>query len=192
MTLAFTVMDFLSILLIALGLAMDAFAVALGVGTTRKHVWFRPGFRLSFHFGLFQFLMPVIGWTLGTTVVQFIASYDHWIAFGLLAYVGVRMIKESFGEGDNQNSSDPTRKGMLVMLAVATSIDAFAVGLSLAMLKIPILYPSIVIGVVAAAMTVVGLALGHQLGSKFGKRMELVGGLVLIGIGLRVLITHLR
>jgi putative Mn2+ efflux pump MntP len=184
-------MDFLSILLIALGLAMDAFAVALGVGTTRKHVWFRPGFRLSFHFGLFQFLMPVIGWTLGTTVVQFIASYDHWIAFGLLAYVGVRMIKESFGEGDNQNSSDPTRKGMLVMLAVATSIDAFAVGLSLAMLKIPILYPSIVIGVVAAAMTVVGLALGHQLGSKFGKRMELVGGLVLIGIGLRVLITHL-
>jgi putative Mn2+ efflux pump MntP len=184
-------MDFPSILLIALGLAMDAFAVALGVGTTRKHMWFRPGFRLAFHFGLFQFLMPVIGWAVGTTVVRFIASYDHWVAFGLLAYVGGKMIKEAFGDGDHRNAADPTRKGMLVMLSVATSIDALAVGLSLAMLKIPILYPSIIIGVVTAAMTVMGLALGNRLGTQFGKRMELVGGLVLIGIGLRVLITHL-
>lgn len=184
-------MDFWSVLLIALGLAMDAFAVALGVGSTRRDVWFRPGFRLAFHFGLFQFMMPVIGWSVGTTVVQFIATWDHWIAFGLLAYVGGKMIKESFEEGDHTSSADPTRSWTLVMLAVATSIDALAVGLSLAMLKVQILYPSIIIGLVASAMTVLGLALGNRLGKAFGKRMELVGGLVLLGIGLRVVISHL-
>jgi len=184
-------MDFVSILLIALGLAMDAFAVALGVGTTCKKIWFRPGFRLAFHFGLFQFMMPIIGWALGTTISRFIEGWDHWIAFGLLAYVGGKMIKESFGDSDSRPGADPTRRWTLVMLAVATSIDALAVGLSLAMLKVQILYPSIVIGVVAAAMTALGLALGKQLGVRLGKRMELVGGLVLVGIGLRVLISHM-
>jgi len=191
MTLAFPVMDFLSVLLIALGLAMDAFAVALGVGAARRDVWFRPGFRLSFHFGLFQFLMPLIGWVIGASVVQLIASYDHWIALGLLAYVGGKMIKESFGDANDRHSTDPTRRWTLVMLAIATSIDALAVGLSLAMLRVPILYPSIVIGIVAATMTAIGLALGNRLGRQFGKRMELFGGLILIGIGLRVVITHL-
>lgn len=184
-------MDFGSVLLIALGLAMDAFAVALGVGTTRTDIWFRPGFRLAFHFGLFQFMMPIIGWAAGTTVVRFIESYDHWIAFGLLAYVGGKMIKESFEEGEIQADADPTRSWTLVMLAVATSIDALAVGLSLAMLQVHILYPSVVIGLVAAAMTALGLILGRRLGVQFGKRMALVGGLVLIGIGLRVVVTHL-
>ncbi len=183
--------DFITILLIAFGLAMDAFAVALGVGTTRKEVWFRPGFRLSFHFGLFQFMMPIIGWTAGGTIVRFIANWDHWIAFALLLYVGSKMIKASFEERKSHDSADPTRRWTLVMLAIATSIDALAVGLSLAMLKVQILYPSVVIGVVAAAMTALGLALGKRLGVQFGKRMELVGGLVLIGIGLRVLISHL-
>jgi putative Mn2+ efflux pump MntP len=189
--LAFTVMDFSTVLLIALGLAMDAFAVALGVGATYKKVWFRPGFRLSFHFGLFQFLMPVIGWEAGTTIVRFISGYDHWVAFGLLAYIGSRMIWESFQNENDHPRSDPTRKGTLVMLAIATSIDALAVGLSLAVLHVPILYPSIVIGIVAAGMTVLGLALGRQLSIRFGKRMELVGGLVLLGIGLRILFSHL-
>lgn len=184
-------MDFVTILLIAIGLAMDAFAVALGVGTTRQDVWFRPGFRLSFHFGLFQFMMPIIGWAVGGTIVRFIADWDHWIAFALLLYVGSKMIKASLEEGESHNDMDPTRRWMLVMLAIATSIDALAVGLSLAMLRVQILYPSIVIGIVAAAMTALGLALGKRLGTRFGKRMELVGGLVLIGIGLRVLISHL-
>jgi putative Mn2+ efflux pump MntP len=184
-------MDFVSVLLIALGLAMDAFAVALGVGTTRKDIWFRPGFRLSFHFGLFQFMMPILGWLGGATIARFIASWDHWIAFALLAYVGGKMVKESFGDGAAHNDSDPTRRWTLVMLALATSIDALAVGLSLAMIKVDILYPSLVIGVVAALMTALGLALGKQLGVQFGKRMELVGGLILIGIGLRVVLSHL-
>src|SRR5512136_433029 len=177
-------MDLATILLIAVGLGMDAFAVALSTGATRRDIWFRPGFRLPFHFGLFQFMMPIIGWIAGTTVVRFIGGYDHWIAFGLLAFVGGKMIKESFEGERHETSLDPTRKWTLVMLAIATSIDALAVGLSLALLKVPILYPSIIIGVVAAGMTAAGLALGSQLG-RFGKRMELIGGLVLIGIGLR-------
>ncbi len=184
-------MDFFTVLLIALGLAMDAFAVALCTGATGRRIWFRPGFRLTFHFGLFQFMMPIIGWAAGTTLVRFIESYDHWIAFGLLAFVGGKMVKESFDKGDDlEDSVDPTRKWSLVMLAVATSIDALAVGLSMAMLKVPILYPSIVIGLVAAGMTALGLALGCRLNT-WGKRMELVGGLVLIGIGVRLVISHL-
>jgi putative Mn2+ efflux pump MntP len=183
-------MDLPTILLIAVGLGMDAFTVALCTGAARREIWFRPGFRLSFHFGLFQFMMPIIGWAAGTTVVRFIESYDHWIAFGLLAFVGGKMINESF-EGEHHDiGTDPTRKWTLVMLAIATSIDALAVGLSLALLKVPILYPSIIIGVVAAGMTAAGLALGCHLG-RFGKRMELIGGLVLIGIGLRIVIEHL-
>lgn len=170
---------------------MDAFAVALCTGATGRRIWFRPGFRLSFHFGLFQFMMPIIGWTAGMTFVRFIEGYDHWIAFGLLAYVGGKMVKESFDKGDDlEEGVDPTRKWSLVMLAVATSIDALAVGLSMAMLKVPIFYPSIVIGLVAAGMTALGLALGCRLNT-WGKRMELVGGLVLIGIGVRILISHI-
>ena len=163
-------MDLPTILLNAVGLGMDAFAVALCTGATRRDIWFRPGFRLSFHFGLFQFMMPIIGWAAGTTFVRFIEGYDHWIAFGLLAYVGGKMIKESFEE-KREIGADPTRKWTLVMLAIATSIDALAVGLSLALLRVPILYPSIIIGVVAAGMTAAGLALGSRLG-KFGKRMS--------------------
>ncbi len=180
-------MDPITVLLIALSLAMDAFAVALSVGTQRRNVWFRPGFRLSFHFGLFQFLMPVIGWAAGEALVGYVAHYAHWVAFGLLIYVGGKMIKESFGDGEAQEKMDPTRGRMLVMLAVATSIDALAVGLSLAMLRVEILYPSIVIGLVAAAMTALGLAMGSRL-SRIGKRMELIGGLVLVGMGLRLVL----
>jgi putative Mn2+ efflux pump MntP len=180
-------LDLLSILLIALGLAMDAFTVALCTGATRKNIWFRPGFRLSFHFGLFQFMMPIIGWIAGTAFVRFIEGYSSWIAFGLLALVGVKMIRESFDKENEDVSVDPTRRWNLVMLAIATSIDALAVGMSLAMLRVPILFPSIIIGLVAAGMTVLGLALGCQL-ERFGKRMELIGGLVLVGIGLRILL----
>ncbi len=184
-------MDIFSILLIAFGLAMDAFAVALCTGATGRRIWFRPGFRLSFHFGLFQFVMPILGWAAGTAFVRFIESYDHWIAFGLLAFVGGKMVKESFDHGDDADDGlDPTRKWTLVMLALATSIDALAVGLSMAILQVPILYPSIIIGLVAAGMTALGLALGCRLNT-WGKKMELVGGLILIGIGVRIVASHL-
>lgn len=184
-------MSFIEILLIALGLAMDAFAVCLGAGTTRFVNGPRPVFRLAFHFGLFQALMPVLGWLAGTRIQQFIASFDHWVAFGLLAFVGVRMIRSGFDANSEAHLTDPSRGGTLVMLAVATSIDAFAIGLSLAVLQVAVFLPALVIGVVAAALSLVGLSIGSQLGKAFGKRMEVVGGLILLAIGIRVVLTHL-
>jgi putative Mn2+ efflux pump MntP len=184
-------MDFVSILLIAIGMAMDAFAVSLGIGTTRQASRPRPVFRLSFHFGFFQFFMPILGWSAGNTIASLIARFDHWVAMGLLAFVGGRMIRSGLDPHREAYPGDPSRGGTLVMLSVATSIDAFAIGLSLAMLGVHILYPSIVIGVVTAGLSLVGLLIGHKLGLTFGKRMEIIGGVILNGIGLRVLVTHL-
>lgn len=184
-------MDFPTILLIAVGLAMDAFTVSLGIGTTRRANMLRPIFRLSFHFGLFQGGMCILGWLAGSSVARLIASVDHWIAMGLLALVGGRMIRSGLDPSEVAQENDPSRGYTLVMLSVATSIDAFAVGLSLAILQVNILQASITIGVVASGLSLIGLLIGHKLGETFGRRMEILGGALLIGIGLRVLITHL-
>jgi putative Mn2+ efflux pump MntP len=184
-------MGFVEILLIAVGLAMDAFAVSLAAGALRQVHGARATFRLSFHFGLFQFMMPVIGWYAGSSIVAYIAAFDHWIAFGLLAYVGGRMILSGLGKREEAFRGDPSRGYLLVSLSVATSIDALAVGLSLAMIQVSIWYPSVVIGVVAGAFSIVGVGLGRRLGIAFGKRMEVAGGAILIAIGLRILFTHL-
>jgi putative Mn2+ efflux pump MntP len=185
-------MDWISILIIAVGLGMDAFAVSIVAGSRRNSLGFRPLFRLSFHFGLFQFLMPLIGWFLGTSVSQYIMDFDHWIAFALLSFIGIKMLRESFSKKqDDKPICDPTRGGTLIMLSVATSIDALAVGLSLAFLGIEIWVPAIVIGLVALAMTAIGMIFGKSLGTRFGKFMELIGGFVLIGIGIRILIEHI-
>jgi len=184
-------MDWFSILLIAPSLGMDTFAVALGVGASLPSNSGRPIFRLSFHFGLFQFLMPLIGWFVGQTVQQVLSVYDHWIAFVLLAWVGGRMVRESFNRDEAHLSIDPTRGMSLVVLSIATSIDALAVGLSLAMLRVDLWIPSVIIGIVAAGMTLTGMLLGRRLQESWGKRAELIGGLVLIAIGLRVVWTHL-
>jgi putative Mn2+ efflux pump MntP len=184
-------MGLAEILLIAVGLAMDAFAVSLGVGTTRFADSARPRFRLAWHFGLFQALMPTLGWLVGTTVVRYIAPFDHWIAFILLAFVGVRMIRSGLSKEAVSHLTDPSRGGTLVMLSVATSIDAFAVGLSLAVLHVPIAYPALVIGVVTGSLSLVGLLLGNRLGKTFGKRMEIVGGVILIAIGIQIVVSHI-
>ncbi len=184
-------LNVVEVILIALGLAMDAFAVALAAGASGRARGARAAFRLSFHFGLFQFLMPVLGWLGGSLVASRIASIDHWIAFGLLAYIGGRMVKSGRGAPEESKPDDPSKGMSLIMLSVATSIDALAVGLSIGMLRVSVWYPAIVIGIVAAAMTLAGIRLGRRLGLRFGQRMEVVGGLVLVGIGLKVLIEHL-
>ena len=175
----------------AVGLALDAFAVSLGIGTARLATAPRPIFRLSFHFGLFQFGMPVLGWLAGSNVASYIATWDHWLALGLLSVVGGRMIRSGLDPRPEPHRVDPSRGVTLVVLSVATSIDAFAVGLSLAMLRVSIWYPSVVIGVVTAGLSLLGLLVGHRLGLRFGKRMEVLGGVILIGIGLKVLVSHL-
>jgi putative Mn2+ efflux pump MntP len=185
-------MPFWTIFLIAIGLAMDCFAVSLGVGTAGTAVGLRPTFRLFFHFGLFQGGMTLLGWLAGKTVVTYIASVDHWVAFGLLVFVGVRMILGGLRkEGETPAIPDPSRGLTLVMLSVATSIDALAVGLSLALLDVNVVWAALLIGGVSAVLSLIGLLLGNQLGLRFGKSMEVLGGIILIGIGLRVLITHI-
>jgi manganese efflux pump family protein len=184
-------MNFFEILLIAVSMAMDAFAVCLGAGAQARTSGPRSGFRLSFHFGLFQFLMPVIGWFAGTTIVRFISAYDHWVAFALLVFVGIRMIRSGIGPNGEEQKSDPSRGWNLVLLAFATSIDALAIGFSLGLVGVVIWYPAVVIGVVTGLISWLGIFLGNRLGQKFGKRMEIFGGIVLILIGIRILLSHL-
>jgi len=170
---------------------MDAFAVCLCAGTTGFINGPRPVFRLAFHFGLFQALMPALGWLVGVGVERYISAFDHWVASGLLAFVGVRMVRSGLDADDDGPCVDPSRGGTLVMLAIATSIDAFAVGLSFAVLRVSIVWPVIIIGLVAALMSILGIYLGNRLGQTFGKRMEVIGGLILVIIGIRVVISHM-
>lgn len=184
-------MPWFNLLGIALGLAMDALAVSIAAGMTLPRVTPRHVFRLAFHFGLFQALMPIIGWLAGTTIAERISNYDHWIVFGMLAFIGGKMIWEAWKHDEADEREDPTRGWKLVMLSVATSLDALAVGLSLAFLRVEIWGPSIVIGLVAGLLTMLGIRFGSQIGDRFGRWAEVAGGLVLIGIGTRVLTLHL-
>lgn len=185
-------MDLISIFAIAVALAMDAFAVALATSLALNPVTGGQVFRFSFHFGLFQAMMPVIGWLAGTVVYKYIAVFDHWIAFGLLAFVGGKMIYGALSPGESERAaSDPTRGWDLIILSVATSIDALAVGLSIGMLGGVILLPAVIIGLVAAALTVIGMMLGGKIGGLWGKKVEVIGGLVLIAIGIRIVVEHL-
>ncbi|MGE5619076.1 MAG: manganese efflux pump MntP family protein [Sphingomonadaceae bacterium] len=184
-------MEFFPLLGIAFGLAMDAFSVAVASGIMLGTVTHRQAFRLSFHFGLFQAGMPVLGWLAGSLVAQQIGAFDHWVAFGLLGYVGGKMLWEAFRSEAECVRGDPTRGSTLIMLSLATSIDALAIGLSLALLRVPVLFPALVIGLVACTMTGVGLQLGKRAGHLLGNKMEILGGLVLIGIGFKILLSHL-
>ncbi len=183
-------MNLIEILLIAISMAMDAFAVCLGAGTQQQASGARPAFRMSFHFGLFQFIMPVVGWLAGTTIERYIAEFDHWIAFGLLAFVGIRMIRTGLSKDEEKTAADPSRGWTLVLLSIAVSIDALAIGLSLGLIGVTIWYPAVVIGVVTGLISWLGLRLGNKLGARFGKRMEMVGGVILILIGVRIVAAH--
>ena len=184
-------MTFSISLFIAVGLAMDAMAVSLGIGTTGQAKDRRAQFRLAFHFGVFQTGMTLLGWLAGSTVAGIINGVDHWVAFFLLGYVGVNMIRSGLNPNGECYQSNPSKGKTLIMLCVATSLDALAVGLSMAMLKTPILFPALLIGLVATALSTVGLLAGAKLGETFGKRMEVIGGLILIFIGIRVVLTHI-
>ena len=186
-------MDFLTVLGIAVALAMDALAVALAAGVSLQSVSLRQTFRLAWHFGLFQALMPVVGWAGGLTVRSAIERYDHWVAFCLLAVVGGNMLKGAFeGDGGDRRRKDPTRGLTMVMLATATSIDALAVGLSLSMINVSIWMPAAIIGIVALVFTAAGMHLGRLISSapRFSRYAEAAGGIVLFIIGFRILHDH--
>jgi putative Mn2+ efflux pump MntP len=185
-------MSIIEILFVSLGLAMDAFAVSLAAGTHRQIEGFRPAFRLWFHFGLFQCLMTVAGWFLAAGLGRRVMTWDHWVAFVLLSVVGGKMIKEGFecaAAASENPQNDPSRGLSLMSLSIGTSLDAMAVGVSLGMMKITIWEPSAVIGLVTALLSLVGLRIGRYLGAKFGKCMEVIGGVVLLIIAIKILLT---
>jgi putative Mn2+ efflux pump MntP len=185
----------LPLIVIAVGLAMDATAVSLGAGASGRAPGHRAAFRLAFHFGLFQALMPLLGWLAGLTLAPVFQAMDHWIAFGLLAVVGGRMVRGGLRgeteEPDRVRRGDLSKGWSLIALSVATSIDAFAVGLGLAMLDVTIWVPIALIGVITAAMSLSGLMLGRVLNVRWGSRAEVLGGVLLVGIGLQILVSHL-
>ena len=184
-------MNYLNLLGIAVALAMDALAVSIAAGLTLPAVTPRHVFRLAFHFGLFQFMMPVLGWGLGSTVSAHIAAYDHWVAWALLTLVGGKMLFDAGSKDGRRTRLDPTRGWTLVALSVATSIDAFAVGLSMAFLRVAILLPSVVIGLVAASFSSLGMIFAGRFLRRWGRAAEALGGGLLILIGGRILLSHL-
>lgn len=184
-------MDLVAALLIAVAMALDCFSVAICIGTTGEQNDARAIFRLSFHFGLFQGGMALLGYLAGSSIVSLIEGVDHWVAFGLLTYVGASMIRAGLDPAQEAAGVCPSRGARLVILSIATSIDALAVGLSFALTGQPIGWPAFLIGITSLLFTIAGLLIGDRLGQRFGKWMEVVGGEILIGLGLRILLEHL-
>jgi putative Mn2+ efflux pump MntP len=182
---------YLTYLTIAFALALDAFAVSLAAGAYFGKASSRQKFRLSFHFGLFQFLMPLLGWILGATIVKLVENFDHWVAALILAIIGIKMIHDGMSDESSRIDKDISKGLTLITLSVATSIDALAIGFSLGIIKESIVLPSIIIGIVAAAMSLLGVKLGEKLSSKFGNRVAIAGGILLILIGLKILAEHM-
>lgn len=185
-------MNILMILFTAVGLSMDAFAVAVAAGASGvKHM--RDALRIGAAFGFFQMMMPIAGWVLGTQLKHFISAFDHWVAFVLLAFIGGKMVYESFSfeEGCERKKGEMTDKRLL-LLSIATSIDALAVGVSLAMLEQPVILASVIIGVVTFILSTTGVFVGRLFCCVWGKRAECTGGVILILIGIKILWDHLK
>ncbi len=180
----------ITILLVAFALAMDSFSVSITNGLGNKTFKTGNALKIGIFFGLFQAIMPVIGWFAGIHVLDLISGFDHWIAFGLLAFIGCRMIYESV-RVESKKLLDSLGIGLLLTLSVATSIDALAVGLSFSFLRISIIVPAVVIGVVAFSLSFLGVYLGGKLGHFLRNRVEILGGLILMAIGIRILVEHL-
>ena len=186
-------MDLLTVFLIANGLAMDAFAVSVANGIMLRQIRVGHVLRFGLFFGAFQFIMPLLGWMLGSMFAEQIQSYDHWVAFVLLAFIGGKMFQEGCEEKEEDAFDEQQALGLrnMTLLAIATSIDAMAVGVSFALIHVDVLFASSVIGVVAFVLSSAGVLLGKQLGTLFQKNAEKLGGLVLIAIGLKILVEHL-
>ena len=183
-------MTIVEILLIAIGLAMDAFAVSICKGISFKKMNWKKAIIVGLYFGIFQALMPVIGYLLGSTFESFITEIDHWIAFGLLGLIGLNMIKEAFSK-ENESCNDSVDYRTMIVLAIATSIDALAIGITFAFLKTNIIISALLIGIITFAVCVVGVKIGNKFGDRYERKAEVVGGLILILMGIKILIEHL-
>lgn len=185
-------MDILIPVLIGIGLSMDCFAVSLAIGTSTKTNLRIGALIIALCFGMFQMGMTLLGWAAGTWLSGLIAGVDHWVAFLLLTFIGVKMIIEGMkGDGVDTGSVHVMQFGSVIILSIATSIDALAVGASFAVLQFAILIPSLIIGIVAFLFSFIGVMLGTRLASFLGTKIEVLGGLILIAIGLKILVEHL-
>ncbi len=184
-------MEFFTILIIALALAMDAFAVSIASGAAYKQLHIKHTLRIAVFFGGFQAFMPLLGALAGLSFREHIENYDHWIAFSILAIIGGRMIYESFKITETKKNYSPSNILVLLSLSVATSIDALAVGVTLSIVVTSITIAVIVIGIVTFILSYIGVLIGKRLGYFFENKIEAIGGLVLIGLGIKILIQHL-
>ncbi len=184
----------IEIILIGIGLSMDAFAVAVCKGLAMKKLNKAQAVVIGLYFGFFQALMPAIGWFLGSRFIKYIESVDHWVAFGLLALIGGKMIVEALKEEPQSGDiimDQPLDHREMLVLAVATSIDALAVGISFAAMGTPIFSSAGVIGIITFLLSVLGVFIGNRFGSRYERKAEIAGGIILIGIGIKVLVEHL-
>ncbi len=184
-------MHILTIMFIALGLAMDAFAVSISSGITIKHQRFKNALKVAIFFGGFQAIMPILGWFAGYNLREFISDIDHWAAFGLLSIIGCKMIYDSIKRGSDKKETNIMNLYVLLILSIATSIDALAVGVSFAFLEIVIWTPVIIIGIITFILSFIGVYIGNKLGHFCKNQIGIVGGLILIGIGIKILVEHI-
>ena len=183
-------MGLVEIILISVALGMDAFAVSVCKGLSLKKMSWKKACIVGLYFGGFQALMPLIGFLLGSTFEEVVTSVDHWIAFVLLGIIGGKMIKEAFGE-DSENRNDDLTPKTMTILAIATSIDALAVGITFAFLKVNVFFAVSLIGIITFALSVFGVKIGNKFGDKYERKAELAGGCILILMGIKILIEHL-
>ena len=189
-------MSNLEIWLLAISLAMDCFSVSITSGIIMRRIQWSTFLTISFFFGLFQAIMPLLGWFGANHFYNLIHEFDHWIAFGLLFFLGIRMIKENFDKDEENHHFNPTRLGVILTLSVATSIDALAVGISFACIGMntwqSILSPIIIIGIVSFVFSIIGCLIGVYFGKRINLRAELWAGIILIGIGVKILMEHME
>jgi len=191
-------MEIITLILLALGLSFDSFAVSVSSGLVLPAIRFYKACIIAFSLAFFQALMPLLGWFAGLTIRDYLVNFDHWIAFGLLSALGIKMIFESLKPEERRNGFNPLDPVVLLTMSLATSIDALIVGVSFAFIETPdtplwlaILLPVIIIGGITFLMSMLGILFGKKAGSKLGKRMEMLGGIILIGIGFKILLEHL-
>lgn len=184
-------MEFFTIFLIAVGLSMDSFAVSITSGLVMSKIDFRNAMKIAFSLAFFQALMPTLGWLIGRKIEVYIESFDHWIAFGLLFLIGMKMILESRKANENDRSFNPLNPKVLLLMSLATSIDALVVGISFAFIEYRWFLSGLIIGATTFIISMLGILFGKKMGSRFGNKMEIVGGLILIFIGVRILFQHL-
>ncbi|MBN1925456.1 MAG: manganese efflux pump, partial [Prolixibacteraceae bacterium] len=187
----FIVMGLIGMILLGLGLSFDTFAVSVSTGLIKNSIKFWQAVRIASVLAFFQALMPLLGWLGGSQIADYISSIDHWVAFGLLSIIGIKMIIDSL-KNDEDKKMNPFLFKVIVLMGIATSIDALVVGVSLAFVDVMIIQSVIIIGIITFLAAMIGMLIGKNVSGKSGKKVEIIGGLILFGLGLKILIEHIN